>query len=189
MKTATEISRGEVLDLDGAPWLVLETNSQTPSARGASMLVKTRLRNLATGQVQSRTFRGGDQAEVADCERRPVQFLYRQEPDAVFMDLETYEQLALGDEILGDAAGYLVDGLELRTLHYKGRVIAVELPITVELEVVETTPALKGATAQAQLKPATLATGLVVQVPPYVTAGERIRVDTRDARFVERVKG
>lgn len=189
MKSATDISRGDVIDLDGAPWLVLETNSQTPSARGASLLVKVRLRNLVTGQVLARTFRGGDPVSSADCERRPVQFLYRQAPESVFMDLESYEQLTLGDEILGDAAGYLVDGLELRSLVYNGRVIAVEPPLTVELEVVETAPAIKGATAQAQLKPATLETGITVQVPPYITAGERIRVDTRDGRFVERARG
>lgn len=189
MKQATDISRGDILDADGAPWLVLETNSQTPSARGASMLVKVKLRNLASGQVLAKTYRGGDTVEEADCERRPIQFLYRQGDGFAFMDSETYDQLELGGDLVGDAAGYLTDGLELRSLLYNGRVLAIELPITVELEVVDTAPALKGATAQAQLKPATLETGIVVQVPPYLSSGERIKVDTRDGRFVERAKG
>lgn len=189
MATATDISRGDVLDMDGAPWLVTEVSSQTPSARGASLLVKVRIRNLATGQVLAKTFRGGDAVERADCEKRGIQFLYHQDESFSFMDLETFEQFELGRDILGDAAGYLTDGLELRSLIYNGRVLTVELPITVDLEVVDTAPALKGATAQAQLKPATLETGLEVQVPPYITTGERIRVDTRDARFVERAKG
>jgi elongation factor P len=189
MITATDIKRGEILDLDGAPWLVTEVNSQTPAARGASLLVKARLRNLATGQVLAKTFRGGDMVEVADCEKRAIQFLYRQDEEAVFMDLESYEQLPLGPDVLGDAVGYLVDGLELRSLLYNGRVLSVELPTTVDLEVVDTAPTFKGATATAQLKPATLETGVEILVPPYITAGERVRVDTRDGRFVERVKG
>jgi len=185
----TQIKRGDILDLDGAPWLVTEVSSQTPSARGASLLVKIKVRSLATGQTLAKTYRGGDVVDRADCEQRPIQFLYQQNEAYIFMDLETYDQFELAPEVLGDATGYLVDGLELRSLLYNGRVLTVELPVTVELVVVDTAPTVKGATAQAQLKPATLETGLVIQVPPYLTSGERIKVDTRDARFVERVKG
>jgi len=185
---ATAVQRGAVLEMGGAPWSVLEVAQQTPSARGASLLVKLRVRNLLTGQVQAVTLRGGDTVAEADCERRPVQFLYRQGEEHVFMDLGTYEQLALPDELVADAAGYLTEGLELRLLLFNGRPVALELPLTVELEVTETAPALKGATAAAQLKPATLETGLTVQVPPYIVPGDRVRVDTREARFVERVK-
>ncbi len=188
MIAATEIKRGDILDLDGAPWVVTDVASQTPSARGASMLVKVKARNLATGQVLARTFRGGDAVEAADCEKRPIQYLYRQDDDFTFMDMDSFEQLTLTTDLLGDAVGYLTDGLELRSLVYNGRVIAVELPTTVELTVTDTAPAIKGATAQAQLKPATLETGLEIQVPPYLSSGERVKVDTRDGRFVERVK-
>ncbi len=188
MKSATDISRGDILDLDGAPWLVLDVGSQTPSARGSSLLVKLKVRNLATGQVLAKTMRGGDMVEAADCEKRAIQFLYRQDTEAVFMDLETFDQFGLGDDALGDAAGYLVDGLEARSLLYNGRILSVELPTTVELEVIETAPALKGSTAQAQLKPAVVETGITVLVPPYITTGERIKVDTRDGRFVERAR-
>lgn len=188
MKGATDVKRGDILDLDGAPWLVADITTQTPSARGASLLVKMKIKNLTTGQVLSKTLRGGESVEEADCERRTVQFLYHQDPDWAFMDLQTYDQFTLTADFLGEASSYLVDGLEARSLLYNGQFIAIELPTTVELEVVETAPAIKGATAQAQLKPATLETGLEVQVPPYLESGERIKVDTRDARFVERVK-
>ena len=152
------------------------------------MLIKVKIKNLSTGQALAKTYRGGDSLDVADCERRPIQFLYGQDDEYVFMDLESYDQLSLASEVLGDAPGYLTDGLELKSLVYNGKVISIELPTTVELTVTDTAPALKGATAQAQLKPATLETGLEIQVPPYLTSGERVKVDTRDGRFVERVK-
>ena len=185
---ATEIKRGEILDLDGAPWEVVEVAVQTPSARGASLLVKIKARNLRTGQTLARTLRGSETVPTADCEKRSVQFLYRQDEEFVFMDQASFEQFALSAEVLGDAAGYLTEGLELRSLLYNGDVLTVELPVTVELRVVDTAPPLKGATAQAQLKPARLETGIEILVPPYLETGERVKVDTRDGRFVERAK-
>jgi elongation factor P len=185
---ATEIRRGEILDLDGAPWEVTEVAVQTPSARGASLLVKIKARNLRTGQTLARTLRGSETVATADCEKRAVQFLYRQDDEFMFMDQANYEQFALQADVLGDSAGYLTDGLELRSLLYNGEVLTVELPVTVQLRVIATAPAIKGGTAQAQLKPARLETGIEVLVPPYLTTGERIKVDTRDGRFVERVK-
>jgi elongation factor P len=185
---ATEVKRGEILDIDGSPWEVTEVVLQTPSARGASLLVKIKTRNLRTGQALARTYRGNETLDTAECEKRAVQFLYRQDEEFVFMDLSNYEQFTLSIGTLGDAAAYLIDGLELRSLLYNGEVLTVELPVTVELLVVDTAPALKGASAQAQLKPATLETGIEVLVPPYITTGERIKVDTRDGRFVERAK-
>lgn len=185
---ATEVKRGQILDIDGSPWEVTEVAVQTPSARGASLLVKVKTRNLRTGQTLARTYRGNENLDTAECEKRAVQFLYRQDEELVFMDLSNYEQFTLSAGTLGDAAGYLTDGLELRSLLYNGEVLTVELPVTVELQVVDTAPALKGASAQAQLKPATLETGIEVLVPPYITAGERIKVDTRDGRFIERAK-
>jgi elongation factor P len=185
---ATEIKRGDILDIDGAPWEVTDVTVQTPSARGASMLVKVKTRSLRTGQSLARTYRGNETVDVADCEKRPVQFLYRQDEEFMFMDQDSFEQFSLMAATLGESAGYLTDGLELRSLLYNGEVLTVELPVTVELRVVDTAPAIKGATAQAQLKPATLETGIEVLVPPYLMAGEKIKVDTRDGRFVERVK-
>lgn len=184
----TDLKRGDILEIDGDPWRLTEVVSQTPSARGASLLVKAKLTNLRTGQGLSKTWRGGDTVAQAEVEYRPVQFLYRQGEDFTFMDLESYDQFTLDIERVADGAGYLLENLELRTTLYQGRVIALSLPLTVDLAVSETAPAIKGATAQAQLKPATTETGLQVMVPSYIESGERIRVDTRDGRFVERAK-
>lgn len=188
MVNVTELGRGDVVVVDGDPWQVTEVSSQTPSARGASLLVKAKLRNLRTGQGLQKTWRGGEMVEAADVEKRGVQFLYRQGDDFFLMDLESYEQISVDAGLVGDAAGYLIENQELQTVLFQERVIALELPTTVELSVADTAPALKGATAQAQLKSATLETGIEVLVPPYIESGERIRVDTRDGRFVERAK-
>ena len=188
MISPSDIKRGVLLDIDDAPWVVVDCQTQTPSARGASTITKVKVRNLKTGQVLSKSYRGGEMIETADCEKRPVQYLYQDGEQYHFMDEESYEQFALAAETLGESTGYLTEGLVVRSMLYKESVINVELPNTVDLEVIDTAPALKGATAQAQLKPATLSTGIQVNVPPYLTTGEKIRVDTRTGKFVERVR-
>jgi len=189
MRTAGELRRGVRVELDGAPYLVLDVHFQTPSARGASTLVKARVRNLRTGNVFDHTFRAGDKVVEPQVELRPVQFLYADGDAYHFMDTESYEQFALGAEELGDARSYLIESLEgIRSVAFNGQVISVELPNSVALRISETGPALKGATAQAQTKPATLETGAVVQVPSYLETGERVQVDTRDGRFIRRAK-
>jgi elongation factor P len=184
----TDISRGDILQINGDPWQVSEVTSQTPSARGAAMMVKAKLRNLRTGQGLQKSWRGGETVDRAEVEKQTVQFLYAQGDTLVFMDLQSYDQLSLPAEQVGEARSYLLENQELRAVSFEGRVIALELPLTVDLAVVDTAPALKGATAQAQLKPAVVETGLTVMVPSYIEGGERIRVDTRDGRFVERVR-
>ena len=175
--------------IDGDPYTILDVHVQSPSARGASSLSKIKVRNLRTGQVLDKTFRGGDRVEEPDLALRPVQFLYRDDSGFHFMDAQSYEQFALSADDLGPAVGYLTDGLDgIRSVVFNGRVISVDLPHTVVLRVVDTAPPLKGATAQAQTKPATLETGLVIQVPSYLDSDEAIVVDTRDARFVSRSK-
>jgi len=184
----TEVARGDILEIEGQPWQATEVQSQTPSARGASLLVKAKLKNLRTGQTLARTWRGGETVTTAEVEQRPAQFLYRQGDDFVFMDLTSYDQITLDAEHVGEAAGFLLENLELKTVVFQERVIALNLPLSVDLRIADTNPAIKGATAQAQLKPAKLETGITVMVPSYVEPGERIRVDTRDGRFVERAK-
>jgi elongation factor P len=184
----TDLKRGDILEMDGDPWQVTDLASQTPSARGASLLVKGKLKNLRSGQGLSKTWRGGDVVTPAEVEQRPAQFLYKDREDFVFMDLGTYDQFTLASARVGEAAGFLLENLEARVTLFQERVIALNLPLTVDLTVTDTTPALKGATAQAQLKPATMETGLQVLVPSYVEPGDRIRVDTRDGRFVERAR-
>lgn len=187
MIDSSDMKRGLLLDLDGAPWQVVDVTFQTPSARGASTLVKVKIKNLMTGAVLQKTYRTGEMLQEADCEKRQVQYLYKDDDGFVFMDQANYEQFTLTAEVLGDGAGYLTDGLECRSMLYNGEVFNVELPTTVELTVVDTAPSLKNATAQAQLKQATLETGIEVLVPPYLNSGEKIRVDTRDGRFISRV--
>jgi elongation factor P len=184
----TDVKRGDILEIDGDPWQITELSSQTPSARGASMMVKGKLRNLRTSQGLTKTWRGGEMVTPADVEYRTAQFLYKQGDDFVFMDLGTYDQFTLDTEHIGDSAGFLVENLELKATLFEDRVIALVPPLTVDLTVQDTAPAIKGATAQAQLKPALVETGLQVMVPSYIETGERIRVDTRDGRFVERAK-
>jgi len=184
----TELGRGDILEIDGDPWQATEVQSQTPSARGASLLIKAKVKNLRTGQTLPKTWRGGETVTTAEVDYRQAQYLYRQGDDFVFMDLASYEQTTLDVAKVGDAAGYLLENLEVRTVIFQDRVIALNLPLSVDLLVEDTMPAIKGATAQAQLKPAKVETGITVMVPAYVETGEKIRVDTRDGRFVERAK-
>jgi len=189
MISTGDFKRGLRILIDGDPYVILDVHVQSPSARGASSLSKIKVRNLRTGQVLDKTFRGGDRVEEPDLALRPVQFLYRDDSGFHFMDAQSYEQFALSADDLGDDVGYLTDGLDgIRSVVFNGKVISVDLPHTVVLRVVDTAPPLKGATAQAQTKPATLETGLVIQVPSYLDSDELIVVDTRDARFVSRSK-
>lgn len=184
--TSNDLKRGQVILLDNAPCLVLELSSQSPSARGGSTLIKTKYRNLLTAQVLEKAFKAGDRVDAADFEKRKGQFLYADGDNGVFMDLESYEQYELGDEIYGPVKGYLIDGAELVLGVFEGQVVSLEPPMIVELLVTETAPAIKNATAQAQTKEATLETGLKIQVPGYLESDEKIKVDTRECRFVSR---
>ena len=185
-----DLKRGMRVEIEGDPFLILDIHVQTPSARGASSLTKLKLRNIRSGQVLDKTFRGGDKLEEPNLELRSVQFLYGDGDRFHFMDTQSYDQFSLGREDLGDVADYLKDGMEnLRSVVFNGEVISIDLPATVVLKVVETGPSMKGATAQAQTKPATLETGKVIQVPSYLESGELVQVDTRDGHFVGRARG
>ncbi len=189
MLTASDFKRGLRIEIDGDPYAILDVHFQTPSARGASTLVKVRIRNLRTGNVFDRTFRSADTVAEPRLELRPVQYLYQDPEGYHFMDTETYEQFALSGEDLGDTVGYLLDGMTgIRSVLFNDSVISVELPQSVVLRIEQTDPAIRGATAQAQTKPAKLETGLVVHVPSYLESGDLIQVDTRDGRFIARAK-
>lgn len=184
--TSNDLKRGLVFLLDSAPCLVLDVSSQSPSARGGSTLIKTKYRNLLTGQVLEKTFKAGDRVDDADFEKRKGQFLYADGDNGVFMDLENYEQYELGDDMYGPVKGFLLDGTEVIMGVFEGQVVSIEPPMIVELLVRETAPAIKNATAQAQTKEAVLETGLRLQVPSYLETDERVKVDTREGRFVSR---
>jgi len=186
MITTADFKRGLVIQLDSAPCLILDMTTQSPSARGGSTLVKTKYRNLLTGQVLEKTFKAGDKVDEADFERRKGQFLYPSGEGGVFMDLESYDQYELEGELFDSVKGYLLEGAEVQLGVFQGQVVSVDPPMTVELEVTETAPAIKNATATAQTKEAVLETGLALQVPGYLESGERIKVDTREGRFVSR---
>ena len=189
MLTANEFKRGLRIDIDGDPYVVMDVHMQSPSARGASTLVKAKVRNLRSGNVFDRTFKASDKVTEAQLELRPVQFLYADDDGYHFMDAESYEQFALSPEALGDDAGYLIEGLAgIRSVVFKGSVMNIQLPQSVVLRIRDTDPAVKGATAQAQTKPATLETGLVIQVPAYLESGDAVQVDTSEGRFMARVK-
>ena len=190
MLSANDFKRGLRIELDGDPYTVLDVHFQSPSARGASTLVKARVRNIRTGQVFDRTFRSADKVEEPQVELRAIQFLYSDDDGYHFMDTQSYDQFALTREDLGDVVNYLLEGLSgLRSVVFNGRVISVDLPQSIVLRVTQTDPAIKGATAQAQTKPATLETGLIIQVPSYLETGELVQVDTKEGRFLARVKG
>jgi len=190
MLTANEFKRGLRVEIDSDPYLIMEVHFQSPSARGASTLVKAKVRNLRSGNVFDRTFKSSDKIAEAQIEFRPVQYLYADGDGCHFMDTQSYEQFALSAEALGRDAGFLTEGFEgIRSVVFKGSVMNIELPQSVVLKIRETDPALKGATAQAQTKPATLETGLVIQVPAYIEAGDAVQVDTAAGRFMTRVKG
>ena len=186
MLTTSDFKRGLVIQLDGAPCVILDVAFQSPSARGASTMVKTKYRNLLTGQVLDKTFRSGDKVDEADFERHKGQFLYAAGDQGVFMDLETYEQFEQEAEAFAAISTYLLEGTEVTLGLFQGRMVSVEPPMVVELTVTDTAPALKNATATAQTKEAVLETGLRLQVPPYLEVGEKIKVDTRDCRFISR---
>lgn len=189
MIDTSSFKKGRCLLLRGEPVMITDVQVSTPTARGSNTIFKTRFRSLRSGQVLNETIRSGEKFDEVDLERHPASYMYSDGTRWYFMDDSTYEQFDLDRDALAGADLYLVEGIEgLQAVLIDGSLTAIELPNTVEMEVVECDPTIKGATAQAQLKPAKTETGLVLQVPPYLSPGERIRVDTRDGHFVERAK-
>lgn len=183
---ASDLKRGLVFKFNNAPCTVLDISTQSPTARGGNTLVKVKFRNLLTAQVLNETFRSGDRVDEADFSRRKGQYLYADGDKGVFMDNESYEQFEVGGELYASVKGYLLDGSELTLGIYNEQIVSLEPPMVVELLVTETAPAIKNATAQAQTKEAVLETGITLQVPAYLESGERVKVDTRECRFVSR---
>ena len=189
MYSISDLKRGLVVELDGAPHIVETIQTSSPSARGASTITKVRMRNLRTKQKVDKSFRGSEMFPVPDVERKPVDFLYEDPQGYHFMDTESYEQFAFSKEDLEWEVRFLVDGLQdIRAIFYNGAAIALELPATVVLEITETTPGVKGNSATGRTKAATLATGHVVQLPEHIDQGTRVTVDTRTGEFLGRAK-
>lgn len=189
MYTVSDLKRGLIVDLDGAPHVVDSVKVSSPSARGGNTIHRVRLRELKTKQVVDKSFRGNETFGVPDVEKRPVQFLYEDPSGIHFMDQEQYDQFAMTREDLEWEMNFLVDGIEgVRALYYNGSPIGLELPNTVTLEVTETTPGVKGNSATGRTKAATLQTGHIVQMPEHIDQGTRVSVDTRTGEFLGRAK-
>ena len=183
---ATNIRKNQVLRVEGALYRVLAMDHVTPG-KGAAV-VQTKLRNLLDGTQTEIRFRSSDDVEEVSLTHRQMQYLYSDAQGHHFMDTETYNQVALDDEVLGEALLYLVPDQTLVVQSFEERPIGIALPPVVDLRVIECTPAIKGATASAQRKPAKLETGVVVQVPPFIEEGDMIRVNTLDGSYSERVR-
>lgn len=181
----TELRKGTTFLMDGEIWKVLEYQHHKPGRGNA--YVRTKLRNLRTGSTIDRTFLSGERVDDVRLDHRTVQYLYHDDHFYHFMDVETYEQPVLPAEVLGDAVYYLKEGITLELSSYEGEPIDIELPITVDLEVTETEPWVKGDTATSGTKPAVLETGLKIQVPLFVNVGDVVRVDTRTGEYLTRV--
>ncbi len=181
-----DLRKGVTIELDGEIYRVLGYQHQK-LGRG-SATIKTKLRNLRTGATVERTFGSGQRVNDIRLESRTVQYLYSDGNSYYFMDTETFEQPVLSAEALGEAINYLTEGLELTLEIYEGEPLSVELPVTVDLKVTETTPGFKGDTASGGTKPAVLETGITVQVPFFIEVGDVVRVDTRTGEYVTRVQ-
>jgi elongation factor P len=184
---ASDIKNGAVVSIDGAIYIAKEVSVKTPSSRGANTLYRVSFRNVVTKQKLDQSFRGDDMVQEVEFARRPVQLIFRDSESCTFMDDENFEQHSLGNELIEDELPYLMDGLAgIQLLTSGDAVLGIELPGTVEMEIVECAPAMKGSSATARNKPATLSTGLVVQVPEYLAQGERIRINTQTGKFTSR---
>jgi elongation factor P len=184
---AKDVKRGSIINHQEAPCMVETVTVQTPSARGGNTLYKFRARNLITKQKVDVTLKGTESLEEADFERRPVSFMYADATHLHFLDQVDYNQYSLPKDDLADESKYLTEALEgVQALIYYEQCVGIQLPLTVELLVVECDPGVKGDSATARTKPATLETGLVVQVPEYLGEGERVKVDTRTGQFLSR---
>jgi elongation factor P len=187
MATTNDLKNGLVLNLDGQLWTVVEFQHVKPGKGGA--FVRTTLKNVLSGKVVDRTFNAGTKVETATVDKRSMTFLYKEGDDFVFMDGDTYEQLHVPAAVVGDGASYLLDNAEVAIAVHEGLPLYLELPTSVELLITYTEPGLQGDRATGGTKPATVETGAEVQVPLFVTTGEKIKIDTRDGRYLGRVNG
>jgi elongation factor P len=178
--------KGLKIEFEGDVWEVLEYHHSKIAQR--SPVVKTKLRNIVTGSVQERNFRSGETFSLPDVERKRMQFLYKDEIGYHFMDSETFEQQGFSENQIGDAAKFLKEQEEVNIPFYKGKTMGVELPTTVELEIMETDPGVRGDTVTGGSKPAKLETGATISVPLFIDVGDKIKVDTRTGIYVERIK-
>jgi elongation factor P len=184
MIDVNELRKGVTFTMDNELYKVIDYSHHKPGRGKAT--IRTKLRNLRTGTTLDKNFISGDRVQDIRLDHRTVQYMYRDERFYYFMDVETFEQFPLQEAVLEEATPYLVDNMEIELVSYEGEALDVDLPITVDLEVVEAPPGFAGDTAQGATKEVTLETGLKINVPLFVEQGDVLRVDTRDGRYVTR---
>lgn len=187
MIKACDLKKSSVIDIDGVPHCIDHISTQSPTARGGNTIYKVRFRNVSTKAKVDRTFRGEEVLQETSFEAKEVQYLYPDGDRYAFMDLENYEQFELMKDEVEEILPFLVEDMEgISALVSDGKVLALRMPDTIEMEVIECPPSMKGASATSRNKPATLATGLIVLVPEYIEPGEIIKIDTRECKYLSR---
>ena len=182
--STTDFKKGKKIEIDGDPCEIIEFQHFKPGKGGAFM--RTKWRNLLTGSVVEKNFRAGTKFPEPDVETKELQYLYHDGTSYVFMDLESYEQISVEEDVMAGKGGYLKDGETIKAMNYQGRPIDIDLPTSTVLEVTSTDPGLKGDTVSGASKPATLETGLTVNVPLFINEGDKIKVDTRNGDYLGR---
>ena len=187
MIKAAELKKSHVIEIDGVPHTVDNITQSAPTARGGNTIYRVRFRNVTTKAKVDKSYKGSDALQEAYFDKKEVQYLYKEGDRYTFMDLETYDQFELFEADIEDALPFLVEDMEgIIALISDGLVLTICMPPTIEMEVIECPPSMKGASATSRTKPATLPTGLVVQVPEYIAPGEVIKVDTETKKFLSR---
>ena len=187
MYSVADLRKGLKITLDGDPYIVIAFDFSKPGKGQA--LYRTKMRNMINGTILDRTYRSGETFEPASLEERTMQYLYKEDTNYCFMDNQSYEQIAISEAVLGDSKYYLIDNLMVDVLMFGDKPIGVNVPNFVNLRVVQTDPWVKGDTSGSDSKPATLETGYVLRVPPFIEVGELITIDTRTGEYSTRVKG
>jgi len=187
MATTNDIKNGTVLDLDGQLWQVTWFQHHKPGK--GNTVVRTKLKHVVSGKVVDRTFPADTKIDMAQVDKRDMQYLYEDATGFVFMDTGTYDQLVIPADVVGDAKDYMLDGTMANVALHEGNPLFIELPSSVELEITYTEPGLQGDRSSAGTKPATLETGKVIQVPLFITTGEKVKVDTRSGDYLGRAQG
>jgi elongation factor P len=182
--STNDLKNGLVLNIDGQLWTVVNFQHVKPGKGGA--FVRTTLKNVLSGKVVDKTFNAGVKVDTANVDRREMTYLYNDGTDYVFMDTDTYDQLNISKDVVGDAANYMLENSSVVVARHDDAPLYVELPASVELEISHTDPGLQGDRSTGGTKPATVETGATVQVPLFITTGEKIKVDTRDGRYLGR---
>ncbi len=181
-----DVRKGMVIVEDGQLFQCVDRELRTPGNLPSKLTLK--LKSLKTGLVNQVRVHPEDKVEQAYLDKREMQYLYKDGDSYVFMDNETYDQINLEEDMVGEFCGYLKENMNVQVMFHEEKALSIELPASVELEVVDTEPVIKGATAQAQYKPATMDTGIKITVPPFISIGDRIVVDTRDGKYLNRAK-